>query len=307
MWASKLLNIILLALDFYLIGLIFGRNKNLGIFYFGSFTMLEICSYTWSENLFLPFFLLLVYALGKIQNNSTSSFRTIILIAISLIGMCLSRYASVVFFCVPFTVFVYNYFRNNLGKAKAIFIGLAISSFVLIVYLYSNFLQTGYLTGMPRINTQEYSHLDLLKKLFIGLFNQLHIIKQFRFSGFLDFLLYTGATAIQLILIFYVWSKIRNQRFHYHFTFINNILLYAGLLYLFFLIGMTITITIDPFDYRTLTPFSFPLILVLLNEVEKKLVEINNKNVLSIVKLFFVFSLLLNLPKKQILEWFLNL
>jgi len=302
LWASKLLNIILLAVDFYLLFLLFGEFSLLSIFYFGSFTMLENVSYTWSENLFITTFLLLFYALNKLQQKDTVSYKYISLLSIALFGMCFSRYASAIFYSTPLLFFIYYGRKKEWSKVVNISIGVTLSLVLLIAYLYYNYIQTGYITGMPRIGTQEFTFIELTQKFFIGQFNQLHIIKQFRFSGKSDFLFYCSTTLLQLILMGIVTYQLVRKPLALTLSFLQRLLLASGFIYLVFITYMTFTSTIDAFDYRTLLPYSFPIMVVILTYVEQKLFLSNNEKIITLLKLFFVFSLLMNLPKKFIIE-----
>ncbi|HSZ24968.1 MAG TPA: hypothetical protein VK766_04585 [Cytophagaceae bacterium] len=301
-WASKLVNILLLALDFYLIYLLFGNFHSLSLFYFCSFTMLEITSYTWSENLFIPFFLLLILSLKYISETDFISLKNILLLATAMAGMCLARYASVIFFLSPIIMMVWYFRKKEYSKTKSIFFGLLISSFILGLYLFNNYTHTGYLTGMPRVNTQENTLYNLTIAFFMGIFHQIHIIKQFRFSGTVDFLLYLVLTLIQVCLMVYVGYHLMRTKIVKGTTVQTKLLLYSGFLYLLFLIYMTSTSTIDPFDYRTLLPFSFPIALALLSEMEERLYLSKKYKLITAVKIFFLLSLFLNLPKKYLVD-----
>lgn len=301
LWASKLLNILLLGLDFYLLFLLFSGSSYLPLYYFCSFTMLEICSYTWSENLFIPFFLMLILSIKKIHTSTTILVKYILLLALALFGMCMARYASIIFYVSTFVVLLHYLRRQAFEKAKMIFFGLVISTISLSLYLFNNYIQSGYVTGMPRTNTQDYTSIELTGKFFMGIFHQLHLIKQFRISGTADLIFYLFSTTLQLSLMAYLFYILINNSIEKNFSEKSKLMLSLGFIYLIFLIYMTYTSVIDPFDYRTLLPFSFPVSIALLAELEARL-TINNRNrAILVVKAFFVFSLVVNLPKKYLL------
>lgn len=301
LWASKVLNILLLGLDFYLIWLFFSGSTNLPLYYFGSYTMLEICSYTWSENLFLTFFLLFIVALKKIHDSDSCSWKRTVLLSMALAGMVLTRYASVIFYVAAFAIMLWYSHKKEWIKMKSIFTGLVLGGLGIAAYLFNNYLQSGYFTGMPRVDTQDFTSVELVKRFFLGIFNQLHIIKQFRFSGKADFALYLLLTWLQLaMMLLLAWQlKTSVQK---PFSKKNKVLICLGICYLVFLIYMTFTSTIDPFDYRTLTPFSFPVFIALLAEAEERLKSNQSVKTILALKVFFIFSLLMNLPKKFLIE-----
>ncbi|HWZ22695.1 MAG TPA: hypothetical protein VNW06_08580 [Cytophagaceae bacterium] len=302
LWASKLLNLILLALDFYLLYLLFSGSAYLPMYYFCSYAMLEMSSYTWSENLFIPFFLIFILSIKEIDDNPVFTIKNAALLCLALLGMFLSRYASVIFYASTFLILLYYIRRKEFKKVKVLFYGLLVSTILAGLYLFNNYIQTGYSTGIPRVNTQEYTSLELMRKFFIGIFNQLHIIKQFGISGTLDLLFYIFSVVIQLGIMVYLFYILATNSLAKKIAQRSKLMVIVALMYLVFLIGVTSVSTIDPFDYRTLLPFSFPVFIVMLAEVEERL-AVNHKNkTIIIVKAFFIFSLILNLPKKYLLE-----
>lgn len=297
LWASKLLNFILLGLDLYLLWLLFGKRAEFIFFYFCSFTMLEILSYTWSENLYLSFFLLLLVALKKIHLSTNLNYITIAYLSLALIGMSLARYASLIyFFFVTATMLRYFILKKYL-QTISLFSGLLIGTMAIGIYLYINYLKSGYISGMPRMDTQEFNAIELSKAFFKGLYNQLHIIKQFRYEGTVDFIFYCILSIAQLMLIGLVYRKMKDGNLVNTSDYISKLMAWFGFGYLIFLVVTTAISTIDPFDYRTLLPFSFPIFSLILMWVQTNLEKLNEHSTLTIIKLFFLCSLLLNLPK----------
>jgi len=306
LWASKIVNLLLLALDFYFLYLLFAGTNSFSLYYFGSFTMLEICSYTWSENLFLPFFLLMMVCIKKIITTEQYSVQYILLLTLALAGMCMARYASVIFFAVIAGLIFFYYRKKDSIRSYSFLLALTFGSLLIGLYLFNNYLQSGYLTGMPRTNTQDFTVGELISRFFLGMFNQLHIIKQFRYDGSAELLVYLFEVLIQLVLTGYLLLLLRKNILTQPFNWMNKFLVYTGLLYLIFLVYMTFTSTIDPFDYRTLLPFSFPVFIALLSEIEVRLHQSWQTKGIIAVKIFFIFSLLMNVPKKFLLNLILS-
>ncbi|MBY0424991.1 MAG: hypothetical protein K2Q22_05075 [Cytophagales bacterium] len=300
-WASKVLNLILLAIDFYLLFLLFGKTESLVFYYFCSFSMLEICSHTWSENLFLPCFLLLIYSFSKAKESQEVKLENVFLIALSLAGMCLVRYASVINFIFCACMLLTFIFYKKLESFKSVGWGVFGAGIIVSIYLFNNYLKTGFITGMPRLDTQEFTVHELMAKLFWGLFNSMHIIKEFRFGDQKEMFVYIGFTVIQLGILVLIIPKLNGRFMVPSYDFLTKCFIFSGLLYLIFLIYITFTSTVDPFDYRTLMPFSFPLFIALLHELEKRWKNSGSTYPILIVKSFFVFSLFMNLPKRFIL------
>ena len=300
MWASKVFNLLLLGIDFWLLYVLFGRYAQLSIFYFGSYTMLEVCTYTWSENLFIPLFLGFIIALKSIQKHKDFHLSSMVLFFITLLGMCLTRYSAVIYHLLSVVVIGYFIYKQAFKKAIGLFIGLALSSAVFIAYLYFNYLKTGFITGLPREATQVYDFWTLFGKFWLGLFNQLHLIKQCRFNDTADFILYLILLIVQLALIASIVRQFYQHQYQFKLNTTCKLLLFNAIIYLVFLAYMTIQSTIDPFDYRTLLPFSFPVMLSLLYTTEKKLLTQHAHKTIWLIKVFFICAVLLNLPKQYI-------
>ena len=302
LWASKIFNIVLLGITFLLLYHLFGSNAGSGIFYFGSFTMIEISSYTWSENLVIPLFLLFIMAIKQIHESKTFSWIPVFTFSFALLAMCVTRYASFIYFLVGAFIMVTYLIKKNTLQAKSLFYGLSLSAIGFLSYLYINFYHTGYLTGMPRVDTQEYSYAQLFTMFYMGIFNQLHMIKQFRYNGNSDFALYLLFTAMQVVLIGYIVYVFKKAQLPFKFDQISKLLILNGFFYLIFITYMTSHSTIDAFDYRTLMPFSFPVMIAVLYVIEKKLRESHQESVILLIKVFFILSVLMNLPKHYLLS-----
>ena len=167
---------------------------------------------------------------------SIHSTLSIALLSLSLLGMCLSRYASVIFCVVTFLLLLFYLRKREMEKVKILFIGLSISTFLFLIYLYNNYIQCGYLTGLPRSNTQDHSFGELTDKLFLGLFHQLHIIKQFRISSTLDLVFYLFSTFIQLSLMGYLVYCLSNLTLFTKVSKVSKLLILMGVVYLIFLL-----------------------------------------------------------------------
>ena len=300
MWASKIFNLLLLGIDFWLLYVLFGRYAQLSIFYFGSYTMIEVCTYTWSENLFIPLFLGFIIALKSLKKNKNLHFSSLTLFFSTLLGMCLTRYSAVIYHLSSVVVMGYFFYHQALKKAIGLFVGLALSSLLFISYLYVNYLKTGFITGLPRAATQVYDFWTLFGKFWLGMFNQLHLIKQCRFNGTADFVFYLILLTIQLVLIAYIVYQFQLHKYQFKFNNTCKLLLFNAIIYLAFLCYMTIQSTIDPFDYRTLLPFSFPVMLSILYTTEKKLRTQHAHKILWMIKAFFICAVLFNLPKQYL-------
>lgn len=294
--ASKILNIVLLGFDFWFLALLFPQSR-LVAYYFGSFAMLEILSYTWSENLFLTLWLVWFY-FGKKnfhETNPNPIFRIGFFVCLAL--MPLVRYASVVFFVGGLGwIWMGNQKKSTKKLAIEVF-GLALAATCVAIYLGINYFQTGYPTGMPRLGNQEFSWDLLLGKLVLGLWNAIHLVKECRLSPGWDTYYYVVLIIVQLLGMVYTLRKVGSKTFSPNS--VDVIWLWQPALYLLFLVTMTFQSTIDPFDYRTLMPAVFPVWIYVLSKIDQP----SSPNYLVIGwKWFLVVAAVLNVPKAFLIQ-----
>ncbi len=129
----------------------------------------------------------------------------------------------------------------------------------------------------------------------------MHFIKPYSFNGKVDFIFYLMLTLAQIALIIYLIRIFKENRYAFKFDELSQLLVLFGLAYILFLTCITFQSTVDPFDYRTLLPFSFPMMLGILYTMEKQLKTHYQSNAIWMVKGFFIFSILMNLPKHYLL------
>ena len=271
--ASKVFNIILLGIDFYLLTLILGSYSSLAMYYYGSFTMLEICSHTWSENLFITLLLTFILFISKILKQVNYSFSKGIILGIICLSLCLTRYVGVVYIGVLGIIAVYLLFKKRYATLKTVLISTVLATFCFAAYLTINYLQTGFITGIDRISTFNFG---IITELFIGLFNQIHIIKQCRFGSNNELFLYLILSITQVMIMIFIYLKTKKSSFATIDIQVQKTIFITSFTY--FVFNVLVAFQADlyaPFDYRMLSPFSLPLIVLLLSQIEKSLTESN--------------------------------
>jgi hypothetical protein len=301
--ASKVINAIFLGLIFLLLYKWFGRLAWFPALYFCSFNLLEVYSYTWSEGPFLFFVLYLCYLLNKDLKDDEDPLLAIKL-GFCLISLFMLRYAGIIYYPFVGLYFIKNLYRKDYKKSWHYFIALAASSGLAIGYLWLNKLNSGFITGMDRVRPEVESLSYFMELLLEGLFNEFAVIRNYFFRDYTD-LLFVALLILQLALIIYMIIQARrfattvSAGVHW-----KSPLLQASLFYVVAVIIIRKIDPFDPFNYRILAPFSAPLFIWLLSALTTEANRSLFRRSWVWISCFFLFSLLMNLPKQFIIEFF---
>lgn len=293
-WASKILNLFLLGISIFLINIIYKKHTNLAVFYFGSYSLLEIYSHTWSECLSTPLLLLYIYTLFKIDKNGTN-WQNALLLVISLFALNLTRYSSFIYLVINFIFIFYFWFYNK--NNKSLIYSTIISTLLVLIYLTYNYIQVGHPTGNPRSVVFPSDIYLIIQKFILETTNLLFIIKKINFQTKLDSILFILISAIQFILSYQVSKYIKIKR--------NNTVEILGIttiIYFGFVFFTHFIIHKVSFDDRILIGFSALIYFYFLYLTEKFLIENNKTKLLMYCKIFLLSSAIFNLPKHYIIE-----
>jgi len=297
-WASKLLNIFLIGVILGIFRALFKHNAYVYglILLFSAY--LEIFSYTWSETLFITallWFSTSIYLFIVSPKQTTLLYFSIMLSALLLFT---SRYIGAFSFgLIGLLGLYYSVVKRDRIKA-VILISIAIVNIgIMFLYLYHNYTETGFPTGMKRIPSPE-TNLQLFYMLLKAMIAETLIpiqsmstkaimvfFVQFPIFGFLlwkyrkNILRTNNSTNQQPITLSFVLGTI-------------------GLVYLFFIILMRWVSQFDGYGYRLLAPGSFLLFIGIIFFTQQR----GTKQFFNVLKgfllLFAVLSYLLNVPYK---------
>ncbi len=300
--SSKLVNLFFLGLTFILFYKWFGKYAWLPALYFCSYAMLEVYSYTWSEGPFLFFVFWLAWLLHKDLGNPVPSSRQLLALTFCLIGLFFFRYAGLVFYFLVLFFAIRNYFRNQKQLAFHYVAALALASTFVVGYLAYNFYRTGFYTGGSRVFPEQESVGYFLQLLVQGVSNQFFLARNYFFYGYTDNL-FLALLFIQLI-VFLIVLKYRKLIIHPFLDSKARLVLLTGLFYLGSVIVLRKISPFDKFDYRILAPFAAPVFVALFYAVTQHPAFFRKAS--PWLATFMVLSLLMNLPKKFILEQLQN-
>lgn len=303
-WSSKILNLLLLGGVFLFLRFICPSYSFVLASACCSYTILEVYSFTWSEAPFLVVLLLLA-RLTQQANKGTSVLRDAILIYFACLGLFLLRYAGIFSLGVPALLAISFYFKKDYSSARLFSFTLVLTALSFAGYLLINYKLSGFATGLDRLETETEQGGHFFMMSLKGLFNEFLIIREYRPQNQPDYLLYITA-AVQLAVLVFICIKVKR---HYNFwqelkqNSFSMVCIGIALLYLAAIIAMRFVSHFDALDYRLLAPFSFPLFIgliyafVSLPDKHKDIIQAKYT-----LFAFFLLSLLLNLPKKFVLQ-----
>lgn len=251
-WASKIIGI-----SAYLFLLFFAWKKK---FYLkeiiligGLFSFVSIFSYTMSETLILPFVFLFLYLAYQIITEKLQGLNAILYLSLILIALYNIRYPALfIMFATGF--FGILNFKKSYGRTF-IYSGIIGLIFVILYkFLFIDYFNENYVDNFLEIGLHPTS--QLLKELFEGLttvFNPfIHILNPA--GGIVNYgIIGIGLLNILLMLFLFIKNKLtETEKF---FLTIGGI----GIICSFFI---QYFYSVNPLDYRLLTPFTLSIWLV---------------------------------------------
>lgn len=269
-WASKFLSIILVGVILGIFRALFQHNAYIyGLILFFS-AYIEIFSFTWSETSFitaLVWFTTSIYLFIKNPERVTLLYFSIM--AASLL-LFMSRYIGAFSFgLIGLLGLYYGLVKKDKTKAM-ILIGIAIVNIgIMILYLYHNYTETGFLTGLKRMPSPE-TNLQLFYMLLKAMIAEI--------------LIPIHSMSIKAIIIFFVqfpifglllW-KYKNNILQTNINFnkkpitLSLVFVIIGFVYLFFIILMRWVFNFESYHYRLLAPGSFLLFIGLIFFIQQR-------------------------------------
>ena len=288
-WGSKIIGIFA-----YLFILWFAKKKN---FYFqetilvgGLFSYVSIFSYTMSESLILPFVFVFLYISKEIIIENIQKLKGVFYLSLFLILLYNIRYSALFFIGGSFLFGVLN-FNKKYSKTFIISSIIGLAFIILYKFLFIDIFNEKYLDQFLEIGLHPTS--QLLVELFQGLttsFNPfVHIANPS--GGIINIGIY-GIGLLNIIFIIFLFIKNTLSETERYLVFIGII----GILCSYFI---QYFYSVNPLDYRLLSPFIFSIWLVEL----KKIYQIFGKFTFGITILSLITGLIFTwLSKGNYLE-----
>jgi hypothetical protein len=252
--ASKLLNALLLGGILLLLRNRFGSRAPIYALplFFASY--LELFAFTWSESLFVFFFLAFALVLQRTLEGPALRPGSLLVLLGSAVGMFLARYLGAMACGLLFAAALYAWRRGERRKSAALLLVMSAHCVAIGGYLYHNWVSTGYLTGIvrpPAVESPGEFAAMLLSAVRLELVLPVAVVSADT-TGFLN-----AALLLQVAIIGcgVVWiRRTPRQEMEPRCSTLPLVLAGAGSLYLLLVIGLRAITLFDPIGFRLLAP-----------------------------------------------------
>ena len=248
-YASKIVNVLFIAGIFICLRMYYKKETYLVALVFTWASYLVISFYTWTETFFIFALVFFCSGLYKCFSKNKPQFKDYLLLFCSLFLLIFSRYIGAFGIGLVGLFALYSFIKKLYLRGSLLLVLTTIPIIILAYVLYTNFIITGYPTGMPRIPAPE-SHLELFISLISAFFYELSV------------LVYSGKSEVYLLfigqLLVFFWCKhkmgLKKSTLTQKDTGFEKTLFIVGCTYLFFVILMRWLSHFDPFSYRLIGP-----------------------------------------------------
>lgn len=230
---------------------------------------IEISSYTLSEIGLLFGIMWFSAALIQFTEKNDVSLVNVISITLACIFSFLSRYIG--YFTVWFTILLglYYLYRKKYRKFLYLIASSTLSSLFICAYLYHNYIQTGFMTGMPRFSSPE--GLGTIAVMTIEAFLKETNLLSLGYGNTLQSVILFVATFILQSIVICLYFRKKNTFYNNE---INNnppnqyiMFFLIGSFYYIVLVGNRITTYFSELFYRIMYPGTFLVLIGLVSYV----------------------------------------
>jgi hypothetical protein len=305
-WSSKFVNLLFAGLGFLIMRHISRAYSFILASIYGSFTIIEMYSYSWSECIFIFGCLGLTTWLYKIYKTGNTSIAYVLIIIAGF--MFLTRYIGFFSGGLILLFALVTWFEGRRNLSLHLFVGFGLNVLFVLGYVLFNYYMAGYNTDTQRLTQDMEGPIEVIRMTLKGLTIELFLIKNYYLKGMPDALTIITFT-LQIAITGYIWFLLRKNAIVLD-SFKNNTLSHIAIVtavaYLAVLVFLRSISQFDPPNYRLLSPFTFLILFAIVNYVVALPEQATGaKRAKYMLGLFFATSLILNLPKKFLLSYFL--
>lgn len=300
-WASKILNIIFVGISLVFFKKLFKKNAYVYAMIFFTASYLKIYSHTFSEVPFVFGFLWLSISIFYFMKNDKNNLWLINLLFASLF-LFLSRYAGAFSIgVIGLLLFFYLIRKEYKTSFKLLGVSIIVLMFITI-YLYNNYLESGYLTGVLRAPAPE-TNFEFIKMLIKSQIDELNLL--WRYTGnkllFLTLLFFQFFIAIYFLFIPNIKKQLKLSTSNNNEGNINKniwrIFLFVGIIYWFSIVFLRWS-NFFTFNFRILSPATFLFLLSLITYIESHYKKIFFNKFKLVFIIIAILSFILNVPLK---------
>ncbi|MCX8093339.1 MAG: hypothetical protein N3E50_04150 [Candidatus Goldbacteria bacterium] len=293
--ASKILSIIIIFFIILIFKIKFKHYAWLFTICLVNSHFLNIFSFTWSEHLFILGLLCFVLNIFDIISEKKTNRLNYLFLFLSCLILFFSRYIGL-FSLIVILFFILIIFleqknlkikdKDEINKIKYLSFVILLIFIFIILYLFMNKINSGYITGEPRVKPKE---------TFLELLNQLWIAQKKEFNKVI--FSFGGILIIFLLFDFILNNNIKNLVNNYIKNYKEKLSLYfifIGFMYWLSIVYLRFVSYFDPFNYRLLYPATFLMVIgIILFFIENNLrfLKLLNYNKIGFIILFIIISL----------------
>ncbi len=232
----------------------------------------------------------------------------LILVFCSCLFLFLTRYIGAFSFLLVGMLSIWFFLKKNYPSALRLFLVTVILVILASLYLYYNYLQTGFVVGVKRIALNEESFNIFFNHLITGLTNELFIYQKHYFKVRIGYT-FLVLVAIQVLIMALLIFEIGKTKTLINFKEDSGSILWGtiGLAYLAILVVLRWFSPSFPFDYRLLSPFTLCLFTAVLQFFGQPFRAGLYAGMYKYIIILFSVSLLVSLPKTYLLKSFQGL
>lgn len=254
-WASKVLNCLFTGFTLLLLWRLFRYFAPVVALVLFGFTYIFIYTHTWSEAAFLQVILLFVYSLYMFYTAAANKiWEWAAIVLLTSISLFLLRYIGAISIICMGIVCVLLFLKRANKRAIVMAGGCIINGVVIFLYLLKNKVETGYTTGIKRIEPPENT-LELLDQLKRTLKGELVPIRFENVSG--DIIFFTLCAVLVGVILWRFYKVKKAQPVANRMTGFWIFCLATAIIYLVTLFILRASSHFDALDYRLVAPFSF--------------------------------------------------
>ena len=180
-------------------------------------------------------------------------------LGLCLLALFLLRYAGLVYFFLAGLFALYFFWKRDFARFRSTVLALGLASMFVFVYFYTNYLQTGFASGISRVHPEGLGGLDFLRMLLHGLWNAFSIARNYYFTA--DYL-YLLLFSLQACVVLYLLSQRKEVKGPFFKpASAAKVLVFSGLFYLCWIILLRRLSPFNELNYRILAPFVLPFYL----------------------------------------------
>jgi len=268
---SKILNIALIALFLWSFRGEFKENAFLYalIFFFASF--IQIYSYSWSESLFIFCLFWFSRSIHLLVMNLQTGSKVYLSILFSSLFMFLFRYIGSFSFGITGLLGLYYFFvKKERLRSFYLFAMTIFNLLFMSAYLYHNYLETGFYTGMIR-SFDSQSSLELILMLVKSIVSIIMVFSNHVIWKDIAFPLFQFVIVFALVVKYK--KNIFKEKTDRNMASFPLVFLIIGILYLILIASLSCTFYIEKLNYRLLAPGSFLIFIALINYFENYLLS----------------------------------